>query len=117
MTRILILGGGGMTGQKLAGRLASLPEYQDASVTLFDRAFPEVKDGFRRVVDDVTDTALLTSLVAEKPAAFGSNSAIRKRPAMQNFVKRARPRGRSSSPDKTASGMVKFVFRTEPYVD
>jgi nucleoside-diphosphate-sugar epimerase len=69
MTSILIIGGGGMVGQKLAQALADEP-LADATetVTLFDLGFAE--DGApadARVTGNVTDTALVTSLIAKRP--------------------------------------------------
>lgn len=41
MTKILILGGGGMIGQKLARRITAHDIFDGAKLTLFDRAFPK----------------------------------------------------------------------------
>ena len=47
MTKILILGGGGMVGQKLANHLlaSGLPGHKALDITLFDMAFPSSKTG------------------------------------------------------------------------
>ncbi len=64
---ILIIGGGGMVGQKLAFRLASDPLASGDEVTLFDMTFPE--DGApakERIVGNVADTVALQSLAARR---------------------------------------------------
>ncbi|MBT8458846.1 MAG: SDR family oxidoreductase [Boseongicola sp.] len=69
MTSILIIGGGGMVGQKLANALSDTPlTGQDDAVTLFDLGFGD--DGApanARVTGNVTDTATVTSLIAQRP--------------------------------------------------
>jgi nucleoside-diphosphate-sugar epimerase len=77
MGQHLIIGGGGMVGQKLAHALAASPLQEDDTVTLFDLGFPE--DGApaaRRVTGNATDTDLITSLVAERPDMIFHLAAI-----------------------------------------
>ena len=69
MTSILIIGGGGMVGQKLAQSLAAQPLTEaPETLTLFDLGFAE--DGApadARVTGNVTDAALIASLIAKRP--------------------------------------------------
>ena len=68
MGKILIIGGGGMVGQKLAASLASDPLSANDTVTLFDLGFPQ--DGApasKRVAGNVTDAAAIKPLIAERP--------------------------------------------------
>ncbi len=65
MTKILIIGGGGMVGQKLAHRLAreGLAGKPDLQMTLFDMAFPP--DGAphaKQIAGSLTDAAAVNSL-------------------------------------------------------
>ena len=65
--KILIIGGGGMVGQKLAGALHGTPLGNDDHVTLFDLAFPE--DGApadERIAGNLTDEASITSLASQR---------------------------------------------------
>ncbi|THH35913.1 SDR family oxidoreductase [Aliishimia ponticola] len=67
--RILILGGGGMVGQKLAARLASdgLNGRPAGEVTLFDLGFPENgAPAAQRLTGNVTDTARMAELAAQR---------------------------------------------------
>lgn len=78
MTKVLIIGGGGMVGQKLAASLAR--DGLDAGgqeVILFDRAFPEAgAPAARRITGDVTDTAALDALAQERPDVIFHLAAI-----------------------------------------
>ena len=69
MTSILIIGGGGMVGQKLAHSLSSEPlTSNDEQVTLFDLGFPE--DGapaFEKVPGNVTDDHAVRTLISQRP--------------------------------------------------
>ncbi|MDE0696452.1 MAG: NAD-dependent epimerase/dehydratase family protein, partial [Boseongicola sp.] len=61
--KILIIGGGGMVGQKLARLLASDPLSGGDEVTLLDMAFPESgAPAARRVEGSVTDQAMMKSM-------------------------------------------------------
>ena len=65
--KILIIGGGGMVGQKLAHSLAKTPLTPNDEVTLFDMTFPDggapAKD---RVIGNVTDAAAVQSLITKR---------------------------------------------------
>ena len=61
MARALVLGGGGMIGQKLAARLPA------GGLTLFDVAFPPDGVAARQVTGSVTDAAAIARLIAERP--------------------------------------------------
>ena len=65
MTRALILGGGGMVGQKLAHRLAA--QGTDApDITLFDMGFPANSAPGAQVVGNLTDQKALARLAAQR---------------------------------------------------
>jgi nucleoside-diphosphate-sugar epimerase len=68
MTRILIIGGGGMVGQKLAHRLASegLADSGSLEVTLFDMGFPASGATGRQIIGNVTDLATIQTLAADR---------------------------------------------------
>ncbi len=64
---ILIIGGGGMVGQKLAASLAETPLSAAQNVTLFDMAFPpEGAPATTRVTGNVTDTAAMKPLLKQR---------------------------------------------------
>lgn len=67
MTKILIIGGGGMVGQKLAQKLAidGLPDHDLLDVTLFDMAFPSQSAPGAQVTGNVTDQAKMQALAAQ----------------------------------------------------
>jgi nucleoside-diphosphate-sugar epimerase len=69
MAKILIIGGGGMVGQKFATSLASQPLYGvDDVLTLFDLGFPpDGAPAARRVSGNVTDEAAIAALIADRP--------------------------------------------------
>lgn len=66
---ILILGGGGMVGQKLAHSLADhgLTGHEGAPVTLFDIGFPETGAPGQQVRGSVTDPLAMHRLAAARP--------------------------------------------------
>ncbi|MEO0746372.1 MAG: D-erythronate dehydrogenase [Pseudomonadota bacterium] len=68
MTRVLILGGGGMVGQKLAARLEAegLPGHDDLHLTLHDIAFPPGGAGTDRRVGNLANPAEVAALAAER---------------------------------------------------
>ncbi|QUJ78164.1 SDR family oxidoreductase [Sulfitobacter albidus] len=74
MTKILVLGGGGMIGQKLAQRLPGA--YPDAQVTLFDRAFPAMGAPCKQITGDVADPATAKRLAADRPDVIFHLAAI-----------------------------------------
>ena len=77
MGQHLIIGGGGMVGQKLAHSLAESPLHADDTVTLFDLGFPEGgASAAKRVTGNASDAALITSVVAERPDTIFHLAAI-----------------------------------------
>ena len=87
MTSILIIGGGGMVGQKLAHALGHTPlsDITD-TVTLFDLGFPENgAPASARITGNVTDDALITSLVAARPEVIFHLASIVSGEAETNF--------------------------------
>lgn len=76
MTKILILGGGGMIGQKLAQRILSEDTFTAPDITLFDRAFPENGVSARTVTGDVADPAMARTLAAGRPDVIFHLAAI-----------------------------------------
>ena len=68
MTRILILGGGGMVGQKLAHRIAAdgLQGHTKTDITLFDMAFPPQSAAGAQVTGNLTDGNTLQSLASQR---------------------------------------------------
>lgn len=89
MTKVLILGGGGMIGQKLARSLAAggLGGAQ-AEVTLFDLGFPEGgAPAARRVAGSVTDAAAVRRLIRSRPDVVFHLAAIVSGEAEADFDK------------------------------
>ena len=67
MAKILIIGGGGMVGQKLAHRLAVDPLGKNDDVTLFDMVFPENgAPAAEWIVGNVTDDDAIRKLAARR---------------------------------------------------
>ncbi|ABG30380.1 NAD-dependent epimerase [Roseobacter denitrificans] len=68
MTRVLIIGGGGMVGQKLAHRLATsgLAGAQDLDVTLFDMGFPPTSAPGVQITGNLTDAAAIQTLATQR---------------------------------------------------
>ena len=67
MAKILIVGGGGMVGQKLAHKLAADPLGAQDEITLFDMAFPD--DGApvaERITGNVTEPGIFATLAARR---------------------------------------------------
>ena len=64
MTKVLIIGGGGMVGQKLAHRIAKtgLSQHSEVDVTLFDMGFPSSSAPGQQVTGNVTDPAKIKEL-------------------------------------------------------
>lgn len=69
MTGIVIIGGGGMVGQKLAWSLSETPPDQtaDKDVVLFDMVFPESGAPGRQVRGNITDGQAISALTARRP--------------------------------------------------
>ena len=87
MTSILIIGGGGMVGQKLAQALADSPlTSEPESVTLFDLGFPENgAPAASRISGNVTSDELTTSLIATRPDVIFHLASIVSGEAETNF--------------------------------
>ncbi|MGA9252072.1 MAG: D-erythronate dehydrogenase [Roseobacter sp.] len=67
MTKVLIIGGGGMVGQKLAHRIAAGHlSLANPDVTLFDMGFPENSADGSQITGNVTDMATLETLAAHR---------------------------------------------------
>ncbi len=87
MTHILIIGGGGMVGQKLAASLSnrSLTGGSD-TVTLYDLGFPENGAGAtKRITGNVTDTDLIRETIATRPDVIYHLASIVSGEAETNF--------------------------------
>ncbi|MEP6067030.1 MAG: NAD-dependent epimerase/dehydratase family protein, partial [Paracoccaceae bacterium] len=70
MAGTLILGGGGMVGQKLAASLALQALDDQGDVTLFDMAFPPTSAPGVQVAGNITDTSIWPKLLANRPATI-----------------------------------------------
>lgn len=89
MTKILILGGGGMIGQKLAHRLAEDGwNGSPADITAHDIAFPpDAANVQRQIVGSVTDPGIMTDLVSDEPDIVFHLASIVSGEAEQDFDK------------------------------
>ncbi|MDJ0825687.1 MAG: SDR family oxidoreductase [Rhodobacter sp.] len=89
MRQVLILGGGGMVGQKLAHHLSARGLNGDGAidVTLFDIGFPEGGAAGRRITGDITDAALLTRLLQAKPDVIFHLASVVSGEAEQDYAK------------------------------
>lgn len=90
MTRILIIGGGGMIGQKLAQSLATdgLAGDSTPEVTLFDVQFPDQgAPATRRITGTLTDPKAVTRLAAARPDMVFHLAAIVSGEAEADFDK------------------------------
>lgn len=85
MTRIFILGGGGMIGQKLAGQL--LAEDPSADITLHDIAFPPNGVACKQQTGDVSDPATMAAIAREKYDTIYHLASIVSGEAEQQFTK------------------------------
>lgn len=87
MANILIIGGGGMVGQKLAHSLAADPLVgTDDQVTLFDLAFPQTgADAAERIARNVTDTDAMRMAIAKRPDPIFYLAAIVSGESETNF--------------------------------
>ena len=88
MTKILILGGGGMVGQKLANHLlaSGLPGHKTLDITLFDMAFPLKQDGrLRCITGSLTDAQNITMLAQLRPDLVFHLASIVSGEAESNF--------------------------------
>ena len=89
MQKILILGGGGMIGQKLAHHLADhgLNGDREIAVTLFDMGFPPEGAAGERVIGNITDAALVTKLLAQRPDVIFHLASVVSGEAEQDYAK------------------------------
>ncbi len=89
MTKILIIGGGGMVGQKLARELAiSGWQGQPAEVTLYDVGFPDnCAASSRRLVGSLAEDGAAAGLAATRPDIIFQLAAIVSGEAEQDFDK------------------------------
>ncbi|WP_171231343.1 D-erythronate dehydrogenase [Ruegeria sp. HKCCA4812] len=77
MTRILVIGGGGMLGQKLAHRLSPHETFgADAQVSLFDLSFPPDSAAGNQIVGDLTASGMAKSFAAQRPDVIFHLAAI-----------------------------------------
>lgn len=89
MQKILILGGGGMIGQKLAHHLADhgLNGDRDLAVTLFDKGFLPNSAAGTQVTGNITDSALVTKLIADKPDVIFHLASVVSGEAEKDYAK------------------------------
>ena len=89
MRKILILGGGGMIGQKLAAHLGEHGLNGDRSldVTLHDMAFPPVSAPGRQVIGDVSAPGTMREAVADKPDVIFHLASVVSGEAEQDYSK------------------------------
>jgi len=85
MKKVLILGGGGMIGQKLAQKIIREKTFGAADITLFDRAFPVGDLGLKTITGNIADPLLVAKLVAEKPDYIFQLASIVSGQAEQEF--------------------------------
>lgn len=86
MGETLIIGGGGMVGQKLAATLDASPLHPDEKVTLFDLGFPtNGAPAAVRATGNATDAALIKSLISKRPEMIFHLAAIVSGEAETNF--------------------------------
>lgn len=79
MTKVLIIGGGGMVGQKLLARLLAegLPGHDTLDITLFDIGFPPgCPDGPAQITGNLTDPAKIAQFAALRPDLIYHLAAI-----------------------------------------
>ncbi|WP_170558349.1 D-erythronate dehydrogenase [Ruegeria atlantica] len=77
MTRILIIGGGGMLGQKLAHRVSIQETFgADAQVSLFDLSFPPDSAAGNQIVGNLTATGIAKSFATQRPDVIFHLAAI-----------------------------------------
>lgn len=68
MTKVLIIGGGGMVGQKLARKISleGLGKYEAVDVTLFDMGFPDNSTPGHQIEGNVTDASKIVEIANAK---------------------------------------------------
>ena len=85
MTKILILGGGGMIGQKLAKHITEHDVFDGVELTLFDRAFPKNGVITKTVLGNIVDATTAQALAANRPDVIFHLAAIVSGKAEANF--------------------------------
>ena len=90
MAKILILGGGGMIGQKLISKLLNegLAPYRELDIVAFDLGFaPDALAGVQNIRGSLTDEAALRQLCAQRPDVVFHLASIVSGEAAENFDK------------------------------
>ncbi len=87
MSKILILGGGGMIAQKLARALNTEPACRGAELTLFDVGFPPKGAAGTQITGNIADPARVQDLVAARPDVIFHLAAIVSGEAEADFDK------------------------------
>ena len=90
MTKVLILGGGGMVGQKLAGQLKSdgLSGTSIDDITALDLGFPKNSSAeVKEVVGNLSDKSKMAKLVAQRPDIVYHLAAVVSGEAERDFDK------------------------------
>ncbi|MFK7870022.1 MAG: D-erythronate dehydrogenase [Roseobacter sp.] len=90
MTKVLIIGGGGMVGQKLLSQLLSegMPGHSSLDVTLFDIGFPPIcPEGPARITGTLTDPANIKALATLRADIIFHLAAIVSGEAENDFDK------------------------------
>ena len=83
MTSVLIIGGGGMIGQKLASSYA-----KNETVSLLDMAFPENSDlHVKKILGSVSDASIMEKTLSELPGTIFYLASIVSGEAETNFSK------------------------------
>jgi nucleoside-diphosphate-sugar epimerase len=84
MQNVLIIGGGGMVGQKLAWRLA---RDGGATVTLFDMFFPEQSAPGKQVSGNVAEPGTMAGLIDARPDVIYHLASVVSGEAEQDYAK------------------------------
>ena len=83
MTSVLIIGGGGMIGQKLASSYT-----ESETVSLLDMAFPENSNlNAKKILGSVTDTSIVETILSDLPDTIFYLASIVSGEAEANFSK------------------------------
>ncbi|NOD61710.1 NAD-dependent epimerase/dehydratase family protein [Ruegeria sp. HKCCD6109] len=77
MTRVLVIGGGGMLGQKLAQRVSTQEIFgANAQISLFDLSFPLDSAPGKQIVGNLTTSGIAKSVAAQRPDVIFHLAAI-----------------------------------------
>ncbi len=87
MAGTLILGGGGMVGQKLAASLAESALPEQGNVTLFDMAFPPNGADGECITGSITDATIWPGLLAKRPGVIFHFASIVSGEAEEDYDK------------------------------